>query len=163
RAGITGFLLWLIIGISLAAGPIALLVFFQFQFLPYHSEWITWWQRIVIVIDLILLWILWPRVARGKTVGLGWSDFKRVRIQLWLLVSFMPVLLVVTIATFPGELVEKHVPSLSIIPTHWPTLGALRGHANNLGAKFGSMGWTSPHELLVAGEVNYVTGRPQSL
>ena len=57
RQGLIGFLLRLVIQISLVAGPIALLVLFQLQFLPYHSEWITNWQRIAVLIDLALLWI----------------------------------------------------------------------------------------------------------
>ena len=43
RDGIMGILLWLIALISLVIGPVALLVFFQLQFLPYHDPWITWW------------------------------------------------------------------------------------------------------------------------
>jgi hypothetical protein len=38
RTGIMGVLLRLIAWISLVAGPLALLVFFQLQFLPYHHE-----------------------------------------------------------------------------------------------------------------------------
>jgi uncharacterized protein YjbI with pentapeptide repeats len=64
------------------------------------------------------------------------------------------------------------------VPTHWPRLGAESGQADNaapksrgifggpkvrIAAALSSMGWTSPHTLLVAGEVNYVTSRPQSL
>jgi hypothetical protein len=45
REGVVGFLLESVAWISLVAGPIGLLVLFQLQFLPYHSEWITWWQR----------------------------------------------------------------------------------------------------------------------
>jgi hypothetical protein len=63
RDDIMGLLLWLIVLISLVIGPVALLVFFQLQFLPYHDSWVTWWQRIAVVIDLALLWTLWPRVG----------------------------------------------------------------------------------------------------
>src|SRR5271169_3096119 len=77
REGPIGFLLRLVIGISLIAGPIALLVLFQLQFLPYHSEWITNWQRVAVVIDIVLLWFLWPPIARGDTARLGFSDFRR--------------------------------------------------------------------------------------
>jgi len=136
RTGIIGFLLRRIIEISLVVGPIALLVLFQLQFLPYHSEWITSWQRTAVVIDLVLLWILWPRIARGESAGLVWVDFKRVKVQAWLLASFLPVLVMVTIATFPGESLEQ---TLRPVP-----------------------GWATLHKLLVAGEVNYVTGMPQS-
>ena len=37
RTGVMGFLLRLVAQISLVAGPLALLIFFQLQFLPYHS------------------------------------------------------------------------------------------------------------------------------
>ena len=160
RTGIIGFLLRLIIEISLVAGPVALLILFQLQFLPYHGEWITWWQRIAVVIDLVVLWILWPRISRGETAGLERSDFKRVKILAWLLVSCLPFLLVVTIATFPGEWLEENLPPVRFIPTTWaawqlPSLQAIQ--------KAGS-GWVTLHELLVAGSsVNYITGRTQSL
>jgi Pentapeptide repeats (8 copies) len=158
QTGTVRFLLWLIIGISLVAGPIALLILFQLQFLPYHSEWITSWQRIAVLIDLVLLWKLWPRIARGDAARLRPSDFKRPTVQAWLLASSLPVLLVVTIATFPGEWLEN-LPAVRFIPTTWaawtlPSVQAIQ--------KAGS-GWATLHDLLVAGPVNYVTGRPQSL
>jgi hypothetical protein len=70
RTGVIGFLLRRIIEISLVAGPIALLILFQLQFLPYHKEWITSSQRIAVVVDLVLLWTLWPSIARGETAAL---------------------------------------------------------------------------------------------
>jgi hypothetical protein len=33
----------------------------QIQFLPYHDPFTTWWQRFLIVLDLLLLWLLWLR------------------------------------------------------------------------------------------------------
>jgi Pentapeptide repeats (8 copies) len=126
-------LLWLITRISLVFGPLALLILFQRQFLPYHSEWITWWQRITVVIDIVLLWILWPSIALGETTRRGW---KSAKVRAWLLVTILPFLLVATIATFPGEWLEN---KLRPVP-----------------------GWAAAHELLVAGPVNYVTGRRQS-
>src|SRR5262249_42699252 len=77
RSGVMGAMLRLIAQISLVAGPLALLVFFQFQFLPYHNEWISWWQRLAVVADLALLWTLWPSVARGETSSIGWHDLRR--------------------------------------------------------------------------------------
>src|SRR5437588_6629886 len=91
RSGIIGFLLRLIIQISLVAGPISLLVLFQLQFLPYHSESITSWQRLAVVIDLVLLWILWPSIAGGETVRLGWKDFRRFKVLASLIASTLPI------------------------------------------------------------------------
>jgi uncharacterized protein YjbI with pentapeptide repeats len=133
--------------------------YFQLQFLPHHSEWITSWQRVAVVIDLVLLWILWPSIARGETARFGWNDFRRIKVLASLLASALPVLLVVTIATFPGEWLEENLPPVRFIPTTWvaATLPRVEGIQTT------ASGRSTLHELLVAGEVNYVTGRPQSL
>jgi hypothetical protein len=159
QAGAVGFLLWLVIAISLVVGPIALLVLFQLQFLPYHSEPITWWHRIAVVIDLILLWFLWSPIARVDAAQIRLSDFKQAKVRTWLLVSSLLVLVTVTILTFPGEWLEKNLPPVRFIPTTWaawqlPSVQAIQTAGS---------GWVTLHELLFAGEVNYVTGRPQSL
>ena len=159
REGVVGSLLWLIIGISLVAGPIALLLLFQLQFLPYHSEWITNWQRTAIVIDLALLWTLWPSIARGETVHLGSRDFCRPKVQWWLAASSLPVLLVVTIATFPGEWLEENLPPLALVPPLPPPARTLQ----SVKAIRAGVGWTTLHQLLVGGDVNFVTDSPNSL
>jgi uncharacterized protein YjbI with pentapeptide repeats len=159
REGIVGFLLKSVAGISLVAGPIALLVLFQLQFLPYHNPWISWWQRIAIVLDLILLWLLWPPIARGETAPLTWNDLGRVRVAAWLPVSLLPLLLVFAIATFPGEWLEENMPTVRLVPT---SLKAWQLPSVEAVQKAGS-GWTTLHELLVAGEVNYITQKPESL
>jgi hypothetical protein len=83
REGIIGFLLKAVAFISLVAGPIALLILFQLQFLPYHNTWITWWQRIAVALDLALLWLLWPPIACGQTTLVAWRKFKRDKIVAW--------------------------------------------------------------------------------
>ncbi len=154
REGIVGFLLKSVAWISLVAGPIALLVLFQLQFLPYHNPWITWWQRIAVVLDLVLLWILWPPIARGETTLLAWRDFKRVKVAAAALASFLPPLLVFTIATFPGEWLEKEL---------YGTVSRVDVLRFGGGDVSGETDWLSPHKLLVAGEVDYVTRKPNSL
>jgi hypothetical protein len=159
RTGIIGFLLRRVIELSLVAGPIALLLLFQLQFLPYHNETITSWQRIAVVIDLALLWILWPSISRGETVRLGWNDFRRIKVQALVFMSALPVLLVVTIATFPGEWLDENLPPVPFIPT---TVAAWTLPTDKAILKPGS-GWATLHELLVAGKVNYTTGTLHSL
>jgi uncharacterized protein YjbI with pentapeptide repeats len=132
RTGAVGFLLRQVAQISLVAGPIALLVLFQLQFLPHHSPSITWWQRIALVLDLLLLWLLWPPIARGETSLLAWRDFTRVKVLAWIVASTLPVLLVCTIATFPGEWLEDHIPSIPIVPTEWPRWSAENVEAEQL-------------------------------
>jgi hypothetical protein len=126
RDGIIGLLLWLIALISLVIGPIALLVFFQLQFLPYHDAWITWWQRFAVLTDLALLWTLWPRIALPKEVFAEKGEKTRRSVVEatrrigtivgMALLSIISVPLVFTIATFPGEWLEN-LPPVRLIPT----------------------------------------------
>jgi hypothetical protein len=149
RTGVLGFLLRLIAQISLVIGPIALLVFFQLQFLPYHSEAITWWHRIAVLADIALLWTLWPSIARGERAGLAWRDLRRGKIVALAFASLAPVLLVTAIATFPGEWLEDTLPSLQFIL--WKD------------SKDKPWRLASLHELLVAGEVDFAARKPKSL
>src|SRR6266849_2197986 len=146
RRGIMGFILRLIAQVSLVAGPIALLVFFQLQFLPYHQAAVTWWQRIAIVADLALLWMLWPSVARGETIELAWRGMRRGKVVAMARASFVPILLVFMIATFPGEWLDEKLFA--------PEPASRRGLLWPL---------TSLHEMLVAGDVDLASRKPTSL
>jgi uncharacterized protein YjbI with pentapeptide repeats len=144
RHGTKGYMLQLIALISLVIGPVALLVFIQLQFLPYHDALITWWQCIAVVLDIVLLWKLWPGIARRETDEQDWrSAHKGIVVSLAAAASVMTVLLVFTIATFPGEWLNRTIPALRFLPL--------------------SGGWTSLHELLVAGSVDTAARKPTSL
>jgi uncharacterized protein YjbI with pentapeptide repeats len=147
RSGLMGAMLRLIALISLVIGPIALLVFFQIQFLPYHHEVITWWHRIAVVIDLALLWALWPSVARGETTRLTWRDFKKAGVITAAALSVLPVLLVFTIATFPGEWLGRD-------PERAPFV-------QELGRR--PLSWATLHDVLFDGDIDIVAGKPTSL
>lgn len=152
RRGVMGFLLRSIAQITLVAAPIALLVLFQLQFLPYHHEGTTWWHRIAVVADLVVLWTLWPSVARGEMTWIALRDFRRVKVIVLTLVSLIPVFLVITIATFPGESLNQNALSSA----RWIPQIDRRGAASN---------WTvtSLNKLLFFGEVNQITGKRNSL
>jgi uncharacterized protein YjbI with pentapeptide repeats len=147
RSGLMGTMLRLIAQISLVAGPLALLVFFQLQFLPYHDEAVSWWQRIAVIADLVLLWALWPSVARGETSAIAWRDLRRPHVAAAAVASLVPILLVFTVATFPGEWLNRNPVSASIIPR----------------AESASIRWITPHEFLVAGDIDLVAARPASV
>jgi cytochrome c biogenesis protein CcdA len=108
RHGVVGFLLKAVAWISLVFAPIGLLVLFQLQFLPYHDPIITWWHRIAVGIDLVLLWLLWPPILRGETRLTAWRDLGRGKVLLGLAASVLPMVLVFTITTFPGSLRKDH-------------------------------------------------------
>jgi uncharacterized protein YjbI with pentapeptide repeats len=172
RRGVFGAMLRLIAQISLIVGPIALLVFFQIQFLPYHPHWgIELWQRMTVVIDIALLWILWPSISRGRMASISWADLRRAigvpvglirwfwallqwtgppdnrRWMAWkrvgpgaliaaaAMASMIPILLVFTVSTYPGEWLNEKL--------QLPIIGSL-------------------HRFLFAGEADEVTGRPRS-
>jgi hypothetical protein len=92
---------------------------------------------------------LWPPIAHGDTKRLRWGDFKRVKVLAWAAVSALPILLVFTIATFPGEWLEEQLYGNTLLGPDW-----MRGE--------GSV-WSLPHDFLVAGYVNFVTDRPTNL
>src|SRR3954466_10941340 len=85
--------------VTLVGGPILLLVFFELQFLPFHHQPIAWWQRIAVLIDLFLIWKLWPSIARGEHIAIAWRDLRRPKIGALALASLLPILLVFTVAT----------------------------------------------------------------
>jgi uncharacterized protein YjbI with pentapeptide repeats len=184
RDSIMGLMLRAIALITLVVFPIALLVFFQLQFLPYHDAWITWWQRFAVLLDILLLWTLWPSIAQGKTTWISLRDFSRGKVIALALLSAAPLLLVFTIATFPGEWLDTKLPPFRFVPTQWPTdqpkeseetLGngsepadgnegkELRTFWQKVNDRVKSMSWTSPHDLLVAGDVDLIARKPGSL
>lgn len=149
--GVIGFLLRLIAQISLVAGPLALLVLFQLKFLAYHHEAIAWCQRLAVIADLALLWALWPSVGRGETVRLGWRDLRRGKVAAAAVASLAPIILVFAVATFPGEWLDEYLPSVQFVP--------LKCRASDAACK----GWTSLHELLVGGDIDFVARKPTSV
>lgn len=105
RNGIVGAALRVIAVVSFIVGPIALLLLFQLQFLPYHDAAITWWHRIAVLIDISLIWMFWPRISRGKRTtpilrAIRWST-REVAVAAAL--SALPILFVCAIATAPGD------------------------------------------------------------
>jgi hypothetical protein len=59
RTGGLGWLLRFVAWTTLSAAPVLILLLIQFKFLPYHSEWITWSHRALIIADLYLSFVLW--------------------------------------------------------------------------------------------------------
>ncbi|MGO9434328.1 MAG: pentapeptide repeat-containing protein [Terracidiphilus sp.] len=48
--------------ISLIVAPLALLLFFQVQFLAYHDVTATYLHRAAILADLMIVWLIWPAI-----------------------------------------------------------------------------------------------------
>jgi len=148
REGVVGFLLRLIAFVSLIVAPVMLLVLFLAQFLPYQDEVITWWHRVALVVDLALLWFLWPSIVSGQMSTIGWVDLRRPKIMVLAIASIVPVLFVVLVAVFPGEWLDEKLPRVAFM---------------SIGTDNSGRRWVSLHELLFAGPVDEITRRPTSL
>jgi hypothetical protein len=101
REGMNAKLLSLMALISLALAPVALMLFLEVKFLPYHSEMITWLHRGLLALDLALVWTLWPAYRSGWGVRL-WP-----KATWWLVApgigSAAAVVYAALVATFPDE------------------------------------------------------------
>jgi len=64
RNGALGFLLRAMAWSTLAVAPVLVLFAFQIGFLPYHSHFATWLHRLLIFIELLVGFALWPLVLQ---------------------------------------------------------------------------------------------------
>jgi hypothetical protein len=111
REGINAKLLSLMALISLALAPVALLLMIQIKFLPYHSEWITWWHRFLLLADVALVWTLWPGYRSGWGVRLWPRGTWRLAVPG--LLTAVALAFAMLWLTFPGE---KH----RLLASDWP-------------------------------------------
>jgi uncharacterized protein YjbI with pentapeptide repeats len=127
REGWFGSLLKAMAWITLVIGPLLILLTFQFAFLPYHSHLATWTHRLLILLEFVVAFQLWPLVLnpqrdfhrpdlrsriRQTTVHLVglFTPSHHVQARRGLLPRLIPlattvvfVVLSLWLATFPGE------------------------------------------------------------
>ncbi len=65
-------LLSLIVGVTVIALPLVILLAAQIRFLPFHDETITWSQRLAVWVDSVMLLSLWPLIASPKDSAVEW-------------------------------------------------------------------------------------------
>ncbi|WP_133510435.1 pentapeptide repeat-containing protein [Candidatus Thiosymbion oneisti] len=73
--------------VTILMTPILLLAAVQYKFLPYHSAWITFNHQLVLTLDLLLLWILWPRLSSRSGRWRDWWSQSRSRWGVWVSTS----------------------------------------------------------------------------
>jgi uncharacterized protein YjbI with pentapeptide repeats len=105
-------LLQLIAWTTFVVLPIAVLLLTQIQFLPYHDAFTTWWQRFLIVLDLLALWLLWllaidPTGRLGRQLRPAWPVFGLASL------SAVSLLMAFPIAAIPGEFLASPIDSLT--------------------------------------------------
>jgi uncharacterized protein YjbI with pentapeptide repeats len=78
------WLLSLIVGITLIALPLFILLAAQIRFLPFHDEAITWSQRLAVWCDAAMLIALWPLIASPQDrAGEWWQNFAFKLLGYW--------------------------------------------------------------------------------
>ena len=109
-----GVALRAIASITLVIAPILLLLMMQVQFLPFHSSFVTWTQRVALFVDLALLAWLWRKVLDMNSAALPPSS--RTWPVLGVVLSAAVVIFSATVVTFPGEWHEELLPSWPLLP-----------------------------------------------
>ncbi|WP_089729530.1 pentapeptide repeat-containing protein [Candidatus Thiosymbion oneisti] len=69
--------------VTILITPILLLAAIQYKFLPYHSAWITFNHQLVLTLDLLLLWIFWPRLSSRSGRWRDWWSQSRSSWGVW--------------------------------------------------------------------------------
>ena len=104
---------WILRGVvffSLVVLPPGILIYTEIHFLTYQNEPITWLHRIVILLDIILLWCLWPHIItppdEGEKECSKRSPWKR---RAATFASVATGLFVLVIADIPGGTMENFI------------------------------------------------------
>ena len=105
-------LLNVMVFVTLAVLPLGILIFAQARFLLYQNEWLTWLHRGAVVVDIGLLWWLWPRITVPHMAWREWYKTRRLKASLVLTVTAFAIVLSVFFADFPGGTMGNLTPSL---------------------------------------------------
>ena len=117
-------MLWCVAWIPLAVAPVLLLLLIQVQFLPFHSLFVTWTQRLALLVDLWLIWWLWGKVRSGREVDGARQKWVPHISSAARFASILAVILFAgTVATFSGEWQEVYLASWQVLPApnEWAT------------------------------------------
>jgi hypothetical protein len=156
RKGIMAFTSRLMIILTVVIAPVSVLVLVQLTFLPYHHEAVTWFHRLAILVDLAIVWIVWPLILRRSGPSrtkrfwryAGWRHLTYWRFAPVVVCSALVVAFSMMIATYPGEGTDGN--GLARVLDRWVT--------------FNIAGERSPLSVaLFRGPVNMITGKPRSL
>ncbi len=116
RGGTFGRMLRVIAWVTLVVAPVLLLLLMQIQFLPFHSFFITWFQRFALFADLALIWWLWRKVLSERETEDKRREFSWTWTGVGLAFSVCLVFFSWAIASYRGEWQEDHLANWRIVP-----------------------------------------------
>jgi hypothetical protein len=149
RDGWVGNILLGIAWFTLIVSPILVLLTFQFAFLPYHSQGVTWVHRGLIYAELVILFTLWPAVLDpAKEFDWHRLDLRIWRSPLWSqkqtgqLITILVLVLSTFLFSFPGEWHINLLSGRSLVSrdcTRWLP-GTFGLHIDRLGQQYAERG-----------------------
>jgi hypothetical protein len=145
--------------------PIGLLLVFQLTYLPVHDAEITWWHRIYVLIDLLIVagasrfLAGLEKVYPGNETLTGDTVLRRFAA---VLAGSLVLVFSTAVATIPGEWIDRTLGSVEAIATPVPvqTLGNV---SRNLPPGARGRRAFLPTALLFEGQVDDWTRRPTSV
>jgi len=102
---------WLMGWLTINLLPIAILIFFQVQFLAYHSEGVTWMHRLAIFLDLAALIFVGSFIDRpsdkySELLRYNWKE-RKIRSIIIVFGALLVLFISLGIATVPNERLDK--------------------------------------------------------
>ncbi|MBN8913257.1 MAG: pentapeptide repeat-containing protein [Rhizobiales bacterium] len=145
--------------------PIGLLLAFQLTYLPVHDAEITWWHRIYVLIDILIVAGVsrflagLDKVYPGNETLTGDTVLRRF---VGAFAAFLVLSFSVLVATIPGEWIDRTLGSVNAVATPVP-VQALGNVTRDLPPGARGRQAFLPTALLFEGEVDDWTRRPTSL
>ncbi|HUL07171.1 MAG TPA: hypothetical protein VLV76_12625, partial [Candidatus Acidoferrum sp.] len=103
---IIGVFLNLSVYVPLIVVPVCTLAWLQLRFLPYQQLWITPWHSILLLIDIGMLWVMWPQAGRiSAALRAAIATFRQGRAAAAIASPWTVAGLVATVATLGASLV----------------------------------------------------------
>ncbi len=119
------WIVWIVVFISLVVLPPGILIYTEIHFLTYQSGLDTWLHRAAILLDIILLWSIWPHIITPPDTG--WKEWWRQspwkRRATTTFASVATGLFVFVIADIPGGTMENFIPANALRDWLEPGLG----------------------------------------
>ena len=98
-----------VVFISLVLLPPGILIYAEIHFLTYQSEPITWLHRATILLDIILLWCLWPHIITPPDEGEKECSKRSPWKRRAAFVSVATGYIAIVIVDIPGSTMEKFI------------------------------------------------------
>jgi uncharacterized protein YjbI with pentapeptide repeats len=133
----------IVVWLTLLVAPVVLLLSFQIRFLPYHNVPTIWAQRMVLLLDILVIWVMWPAITSGAVSQGNQSRVARAVLALGcgVLAAFA-----VLVASVPGEAVEQAELDLGWLihsekgrQMWWPTWRLFEGKPDPVRSKTSSV------------------------